>query len=143
MAFSEMISESSALEVLREAQKSGADYAELFLEDTESTRIEMIDAKVESANYARICGAGVRVLRGTQSAYAYGADTSERGLLETARAAAAALGEAKFAPHGEISLTRDRFSTPVKREFCAITNADRIGVMRAGALAMKNASTTL
>ncbi len=143
MAFSEMIDESSALAVLREAQKSGADYAELFLEDTESTRIEMIDAKVESANYARICGAGVRVLRGTQSAYAYGADTSEHGLLETARAAAAALGEAKFAPHGEITLTRDRFATPVEREFCTVANADRIGVMRAGALAMKNTSAEI
>ena len=48
-----------------EAQRSGADYAELFVEDTQSTRIEMIDGKVESANYARLCGAGVRVLLGT------------------------------------------------------------------------------
>ncbi|MEZ4627300.1 MAG: DNA gyrase modulator [Eubacteriales bacterium] len=57
-----LISELTALAVLKEAQKSGADYAELFLEDNESTRIEMIDGKVESANYSRICGAGVRVL---------------------------------------------------------------------------------
>ena len=55
-----LISELTALAVLKEAQKSGADYAELFLEDNESTRIEMIDGKVESANYSRICGAGVR-----------------------------------------------------------------------------------
>lgn len=65
-----LVSEETALAVLREAQKSGADYAELFLEDNESTRIEMIDGKVESANFARISGAGVRVLLGTQSAYA-------------------------------------------------------------------------
>ncbi|MBQ5512101.1 MAG: hypothetical protein IIT83_00315, partial [Bacteroidales bacterium] len=36
----------------------------------------MIDNKVENANYQRKVGAGVRVLKGTRSAYAYSADTS-------------------------------------------------------------------
>ncbi len=135
-----MIREDLARMVLHEAQKSGADYAELFLEDNESTRIEMIDGKVESANYARIYGAGVRVLLGTKSAYAYSADTSERALMETARAAAAALGEAKHAPNGEITLGLTRYTTPVKQRFDEIVNADRVGVMRQGARAMKNAS---
>ncbi len=135
-----MIDKQIALAVLREAQKSGADFAELFLEDTESTRIEMIDGKVESANYARICGAGVRVLLGTKSAYAYSADTSEQALLQTARAAAAALGEAKFAPNGEISLALKKHTTPVLQRFDSIGNADRVSVMREGARAMKSAS---
>ena len=48
----------TARAVLFEAQKSGADYAELYLEDKESTQIEMLDGKVETANYTRVCGAG-------------------------------------------------------------------------------------
>ena len=135
-----LILEETARAVLYEAQKSGADYAELFLEDNESTRIEMIDGKVESANYARISGAGVRVLLGTQSAYAYCADVTEQSLMETARAAAAALGEAKFSPSGEIKLSLNRFITPVKQAFDTIGNADRVEVMRVGARAMKEAS---
>lgn len=136
-----MIREDFARKILHEAQKSGADYAELFLEDNESTRIEMINGKVENANYARICGAGVRVLLGTQSAYAYCADTSEQAILETARAAAAALGEAKFAPNGEIALSLNRYKTPVIQPFDTIGNADRVELMRLGAKAMKNASS--
>ena len=136
----DLISEAVARKALQEAQKSGADYAELFLEDNESTRIEMIDGKVESANYARICGAGVRVLLGTQSAYAYCADVNEVSLLETARAAAAALGEAKFSPSGERSLSLNRFQTPVKQRFDSIGNAGRVSVMKAGSRAMKSAS---
>ena len=135
-----MILEQTARAVLREAQKSGADYAELFLEDNESTRIEMIDGKVESANYARISGAGVRVLLGTQSAYAYCADINEKSLMETARAAAAALGEARFAPNGEIKLALKRYDTPVRQRFDTIGNADRVEVMRTGSRAMKAAS---
>ena len=136
-----MIREETARAVLREAQRTGADYAELFLEDTESTRIEMIDGKVESANYARICGAGVRVLRGTNSAYAYSADVSEHALMDTARAAAAALGEAKYAPDGAITLNRNRFTTPVKQAFDTIGNADRVQVMRDGARVVKGESS--
>ncbi len=132
--------EDTARAVLREAQKSGADYAELFLEDKENTSIDMVDGKVETANYSRICGAGVRVLLGTRSAYAYSADTGERALLETARAAAAALGEAKYAPGGELTFAHAAFTTPVKQPFDTIGNAERIRVMRSGALAMKNAS---
>lgn len=135
-----LISEATALAVLQEAQKSGADYAELFLEDNESTRIEMIDGKVESANYARISGAGVRVLLGTQSAYAYCADINERSLMDTARAAAAALGEAKRAPNGDIRLSHSNFITPVKQSFDSIGNADRIEVMRSGARVLKGTS---
>ena len=136
-----MINETTARAVLREAGRSGADYAELFLEDTESTRIEMTDAKVESANYARLYGAGVRVLLGTQSAYAYSADTSEQALMETARAAAAALGEARHTPDGARALPQVRYTTPVQQPFDTIGNADRIRVMREGALAMKSASS--
>jgi len=137
---SHLVEEATARAVLMEAQRSGADYAELFLEDTESTRIEMIDGKVESANYARLCGAGVRVLLGTKSAYAFSADTSRQALLETARAAAAALGDAKFAPDEATVLTQTRFTTPVLQPFDQIGNADRIRVMRDGARVMKAVS---
>ncbi len=135
-----MINESTARAVLSEAQKSGADYAELFLEDRESNLAEMLDGKVESANYTRICGAGVRVLKGTLSAYAYSADTSERALLDTARAAAAALGEAKFSPDGSVAFEAKRYGTKMERAFDTIGNADRVKLMREAALAARSVS---
>ncbi|MEZ4627299.1 MAG: hypothetical protein R2912_04130 [Eubacteriales bacterium] len=55
-------------------------------------------------------------------------------------AAAAALGEAKFAPNGEITLSRNNFTTPVKQRFDSIGNSDRIDVMRKGARAIKATS---
>jgi TldD protein len=125
---------------LYEARKSGADYAELFLEDKETNQAEMLDGKVETANYTRICGAGVRVLKGTLSAYAYSADTSEQALLDTARAAAAALGEAKFSPDGSVSFAVKRYNTKVERAFDTIGNADRVRLMREAALAARSVS---
>jgi len=135
-----LIDESTARAILSEAQKSGADYAELFLEDRENNLAEMLDGKVESANYTRICGAGVRVLKGTLSAYAYSADTSKQALLDTARAAAAALGEAKFSPGGSVAFSMKRYGTKVERAFDAIGNADRVRLMREAALAARGVS---
>lgn len=86
-----MISQQLAERVLSAALEQGADFAELFLEDSETNRIATTDGAVETAVSSRICGAGVRVLLGARSAYAYTSDFDEKRLLQTARAAAAAL----------------------------------------------------
>lgn len=135
-----MISETIARAALWEAQKSGADYAELYLEDKESTLIEMLDGRVESASYTRACGAGVRVLRGMQSAYAYCADFNEQALMETARAAAAALGEAKFSPNGEVAFAVRRFFADWQRPFDGVGNSERIALLREAYSSAKSVS---
>ena len=86
-----MINSSIVNAVLDEALRTGGDFSELYLQDTESNSLQMIDGKVENANYNRRVGAGVRVLSGTRSAYAYTADTSDEALFAAARAAASAL----------------------------------------------------
>lgn len=135
-----MINEMTARAVLFEAQKSGADYAELYLEDKESTQIEMLKGKVETANYTRVCGAGVRVLKGTQSAYAYCADFSEKAMLETARAAAAALGEAKYAPQNSVVYEVKRYGGKMARAFDTIGNAERVELLREATIAARGVS---
>lgn len=87
-----MLSQDTAARVLKEALRSGADFAEIFMEDTGVTTLRMADGRMEDALSGRQHGAGVRVLKGLSSAYAYTNDTSEAGLLETARAAAQAVG---------------------------------------------------
>ena len=86
-----MIQEALAQRVLEAALETGGDFSELFMEDTETHSISMLNGTVENAAYRRRTGAGVRVLKGEQSAYAYTADTSEAALLEAARGAAAVL----------------------------------------------------
>ncbi|MBQ2756645.1 MAG: TldD/PmbA family protein, partial [Oscillospiraceae bacterium] len=86
-----MISKNIAEAVLEKALCEGADFSELYIEDTESNSIEMTDGTVKDAVSSRRHGAGIRVFSGIKSAYAYTANTSEKALLETAKAAAAAL----------------------------------------------------
>ncbi|MBR4434516.1 MAG: TldD/PmbA family protein [Clostridia bacterium] len=92
-----MINSSIIDAVLEEALKTGGDFSELYVQDSDFNTITMTDGKVDNANYQRKAGAGVRVLKGTRCSYAYTADTSEEALIAAARAAAAALkGEKEY-----------------------------------------------
>lgn len=133
-----LIHDSLAREVLDAAISGGADFAELFLEDAESTRIELTDLSVSEAGYSRLCGAGVRVFSGVKSAYAYASDPTREKLLDTARAAAAALqGDAQ---HSEIPFSLRAYETPVRIPFSTIDNAKRIALLRDAVKAAKSVS---
>ena len=87
---------------LARALRSGADYAELFAEDTLTNYLAMVDGRMEDALSTRIHGAGVRIFSGTRVLYAYTNDTSREGLLRVAGQVADALGEP--GAEGELTL---------------------------------------
>jgi TldD protein len=72
-------------EVLRVALSGGADFAELFLEDSWLAAAVLDDGQVERAVGGRDRGAGIRVLSRLKTAYGYTSDLSPRGLRELAR----------------------------------------------------------
>ena len=88
-----MIPRDICLRVLQKAVSTGADYAEIFAENTVNHSINMIASKVDSIKDAVIAGAAVRVYKGLRSVMATTVDTSESGLLRCAEKAAEALGE--------------------------------------------------
>lgn len=90
-----LINKSISEAVLEAALRTGGDFSELYMQDTEFNTVKMVDGAVDNASYERKAGAGVRVLKGTRSAYAYTANTSESALIAAAKAAASALNEAK------------------------------------------------
>ena len=83
-----MINKSISEAVLEAALRTGGDFSELYMQDTEFNTVKMVDGAVDNASYERKAGAGVRVLKGTRSAYAYTANTSESALIAAAKAAA-------------------------------------------------------
>lgn len=124
-----MLDKTVIMAVLSAALATGGDYSELFYEDTESHNISMQNGSVENATYARSRGAGVRVLKGTNSAYAFTSDISADSLIRTAKAAAAAIGEAKS---GGLDISFRIGSVPPgpKLPFSTIQNARRIELLK-------------
>lgn len=137
-----MISKNIAENVLSIALETGGDFSELFMEDTESTNISMIDEKVESANYTRTGGAGIRILKGSKSIYAYTADTSEKALMETAKAAAAALKGTKEFEAKSFSTFRNAAKAP-RIPYVEVDNAKRIALLKEGSRGAKTYSNEI
>ena len=86
-----MISMEICRKVLGRALATGADYAEIFAENTTNHLISMIADKVDDVKDAVVAGAAVRVYKGLRSVMASTVDTSEGGLLACADKAAEAL----------------------------------------------------
>ena len=122
-----MLSERTARDVLDAALCRGADYAELFYEETETNIVEVQNGDVTKANCGMVAGAGVRVLLGTQSAYAYTAELTEDALIETARAAAAALKRSERRDAAPFAVRRGFGRTEIP--FSSVTNAMRVPML--------------
>lgn len=88
-----MLDESTVRKVLAEAAGRGGEIAELFVEDRTSTALRLDAGRVEDVSSGRDSGAGIRVIAGERSSYAYTNLLTEEGLVDAARAARAGLSE--------------------------------------------------
>lgn len=76
---------------LAAALSHGGDHAEIFVEDRVSTALKLEDSRVEDVASGRDVGAGIRIISGERSTYAYTNLLTESALLEAARAARAGI----------------------------------------------------
>lgn len=88
-----MIDQDTLTRVLGAATRTGADFAEIFVEDKRSTSAGLDDGRVEQVTSGRDRGAGIRVVKGDTTGFAHTADLSESGLRAAAEAAAAAASQ--------------------------------------------------
>src|SRR5688500_12084227 len=86
-----MIDDGTVRLVLEAALATGGEFAELYAETRRSTSARLEDRKVEEVTSGRDRGAGVRVVRGISTAYAYTNRLDQNALIDAARVAAAAL----------------------------------------------------
>src|SRR6187402_3357364 len=75
---------------LNEALSTGADFAEIFAEESYSSRLSVIDSCPKEALVGRQYGAGIRVHFGKEEIYITTNDLSEAGLIKAAKTASQA-----------------------------------------------------
>ena len=135
-----MITREVCQRVLQKAVSTGADYAEIFSENTVNHTINMIASKVDSIKDTMIHGAGIRVYKGLRSVMASTVDTSEEGLLRCALQAAEALGEGDA--QIDIVLKERLFGDihPVKIVPASVSNREKVAILKEGYFAAKEYS---
>ncbi len=132
-----MISREVCLRVLQAAVSTGADYAEIYAENTVNHSINMIASKVDTVKDTVVAGAGIRVYKGLRSVMASTVDTSEAGLLRCAKQAAEALGEGTA--QIDIVLKERIFGDihPVRIVPQSASNKEKVEILKAGYFAAK------
>ena len=132
-----MIAREICARVLQAAVSTGADYAEIFAENTQNNAISMIANRVENIKNTVIAGAAVRVYKGLRSVMATTVDTSEEGLLRCARKCAEALGQGEA--QMDIVLKERIFGDihPVKLCPVSAANKEKVEILKAGYFAAK------
>ena len=125
-----MISKAVCERVLAKAVSTGADYAEIFAENTLNHTINMISDKVDTIGDTVVAGAAVRVYKGLRSVMASTVDTSEAGLLRCAQQAAEALGQGKA--EIDIVLKDSKFTDihPIRIVPANVENKDKIAILK-------------
>ena len=132
-----MITREICQRVLHKAVSTGADYAEIYAENTVNHNISMIASKVDSVKDTVIAGAAVRVFKGLRSVMASTVDTSESGLLACAEKAAEALGQGSA--QIDIVLKERIFGDihPVKICPVSASNKEKVAILKDGYFAAK------
>ena len=127
-----MISREICQRVLQVAVSTGADYAEIFAENTVNHSISMIANKVDGVKDTVIAGAAVRVFKGLRSVMASTVDMSESGLIRCAESAAEALGQGTA---GIDIVLRERIFGdihPVKITPVSVGNREKVAILKEG-----------
>ncbi len=88
-----MIDQDVIERTLATALRTGAEFAEIYAEDKQSTSVGLDDGRIEQVTSGRDRGVGIRVIRGETTGFAHTSDLSEAGLGAAASAAAVAASQ--------------------------------------------------
>ncbi len=100
-------------DLLQLALSTGADFAEIYCEETRRSQLSMINGNLEKASSGLDAGIGVRMLKGPQCLYSITNDWTEGALVSLVRDAAAALRDAGRSGLPPLQATVGRCSHPV------------------------------
>ena len=108
-----MIDDGVLRDVIEAALSTGGEFSEVYAETRRSTSVHLEDRKVEEVTVGRDRGAGIRVIRGMSTAYAYTNRLDRDALLDAAKVAAAALNESPRATVADLRRAPERALNPV------------------------------
>jgi TldD protein len=124
--------------VVAKALSKGGDFADVYLENRVSRQIVMEESKFKSGLYGISQGAGVRVISGNKTGYAYTDEITEEKLMRAAEVASyVALGGNPVTPVAIAVAERPSFIT-VKQPLAEIADEKRIEIIKRADQAAKD-----
>ena len=132
-----MISKSLALEVLNKALETGADYAEIFYEDSHSFGVILENNKVHSSASNSTNGVGLRLLKENQCIYGYTSDLSKKGLLNLAESLSKSFKGNRLLTVKKFDLIKCKNRNPIRNSYDNVTKDEMVTLIREGTNAIE------
>lgn len=133
-----MISKKLAQMVLNAGLATGADFAEIFIEETYTENIALDNGNCETATDTVTFGAGIRLLNKLQSVYGYTNDLSKKGLMELATTLAASFKGERQVTVENIQQVKSKKHHLPKVDYSNISKEEKINYLLKGSDACKN-----
>ena len=127
-----MISKKLAIDVLNEALATGADYAEIFYEDSHTHGVSIENGKVEGSNSNSLCGVGLRLLKNSQCVYGYTNDLSKKGLLALANSLSKSFNDKRLITVEKLDMIKAKNRNPVKHSYDDVPLEEKIALVKEG-----------
>ncbi len=127
-----MISKKLALLVINESLSTGADYAEIFYEDSTAYSLSIENGKVETSTSSSICGVGLRLLKDNQCVYGYTNDLSKKGLLALANSLNKSFNSERLITVSKFDTVKAKNRNPVNNSYNSISREEKIALVREG-----------
>ena len=127
-----MISKKLAIEVLNAALETGADYAEIFYEDSSAHSVMIENGKVETTSSNSLCGVGLRLLKNNQCVYGYTNELTKKGLLALANSLNKSFHDKRIVTVTKLDMIKVKNRNPVTRSYDDVPVEEKIALIREG-----------
>ncbi|MCM1367947.1 MAG: TldD/PmbA family protein [Roseburia sp.] len=126
----------TAKKVLDIALSTGADFAELYVQDKTERAVELNYKRVDNVACNLIYGAGIRLMSGVRQVYGYTSDISEKSLCSLAEKLCASFDGARVLEVGKFKEVADPSKHAPAKEPTSMTTEAKIEYLKKGEAAM-------
>ena len=127
-----MIGKKLAIDVLNEALSTGADYAEIFYEDSHSYSLSIENGKVETSSSNIMNGVGLRLLKDNQCVYGYTNDLTKKGLISLAQSLRSSFKGERLITVTKLDMIKVKNRNPITNSYDNVSKEEKIALVREG-----------
>lgn len=125
-----MLLEKKLIEQLLDAGlQTGADFAEVYVEEKSSESLQLIGGRIEKANSVRTFGVGIRLADGPQSVYGFSNSKNPEALLKLASDLAKSFSKEKLTKRQPLMELEVGVRHKVKRNPLQVSKAEKVALM--------------
>lgn len=133
-----MISKANAKKILDITLSTGADFGELYFEDTYESSMRLENGIVSKVNSGNIYGCGIRILKGDKCVYGYSNDLSMKSLIQLATTLKDSFKGEKVCYVKSLRVVKSENKHLPKIPYDTVSNEEKLSLLRKAYNAAKN-----